>query len=82
MAAVKSYNEYLISSTFRAIRAFIDQRSGGFCERCKTNRISDIHHKDNVYPPIEWGIWTIWDVPSRLQGLCRQCHCEIHGKEN
>lgn len=47
-------------------------RSNGFCELCHTQPLDDIHHLSYIPP----------ETPDKLLGLCHQCHCEIHGKEN
>lgn len=72
--AYRTYGEYLATPEFKAVRAVVFQRAGGKCERCHQRPPFDAHHL--VYP--EWG--TV-DVPENLIAVCRECHCELHGKE-
>jgi three-Cys-motif partner protein len=69
----RTYREYLRHPRFLAIRAEVFQRAGGKCERCGLRPPRDPHHLR--YPP-----WGEFDVPENLIAICRQCHCEIHGK--
>lgn len=71
----RNYEEYLRHPTYRAIRAQAIERSGGICERCHVNRITEVHH-------LRYPKWGTFDVLENLQAICHQCHCQIHGKEN
>jgi len=71
-----TYDEYLAHPNYKAIRAKAIDRSGGICERCKIQAVTEVHHVE--YPP--WGTFET-DADSLL-ALCHKCHCKIHGKEN
>ncbi len=78
MAYIKSYGEYLKSPTYRAIRKCALRAACNVCQRCGL-KATEVHHEK--YPPIKWGEWAIWDVPSNLLVVCHQCHCKIEGKD-
>lgn len=71
--AYATYAEYLRHPRFLAVRAKVFERAKGVCERCGLRPPRDPHHLR--YPP-----WGEFDVPENLIAICRQCHCEIHGK--
>ena len=71
----RTYPAYLATPEFRAIRATVFDRAAGTCERCKARPPRDAHH-------VRYPRWGTFDVPDNLLALCRECHCEIHGKES
>ena len=79
MATYRSYEEYLKTPTFRAVREFALRKNNYKCSRCE-NRATQIHHHrspNDRYPP-----WNTWDMPSALEPICYECHCKEHGKPN
>jgi hypothetical protein len=69
----RTYQEYLQHPRFLKVRAQVFERAAGTCERCRERPPRDPHHLR--YPP-----WGEFDVPENLIAICRQCHCEVHGK--
>lgn len=57
----------------KSSRELVFERSGGKCERCKTETVTEIHHK-SYKPPVE--------IPENMIALCHKCHCNIHKVDN
>jgi hypothetical protein len=71
-----TYQEYLQHPRYRAVRQQAINRSGGVCERCGVNVVTEVHH-------IEYPAWGTFEANAdNLQAVCHDCHCEIHDKEN
>jgi hypothetical protein len=67
-----SYDEYLASAHWSRLKHDVHQRSGGFCERCRVNRGSMVHHL--AYPRSRYAT-----TPRHLRHVCTQCHRVVHG---
>lgn len=60
------YKRYLASREWRLKRQEVIEMSDGWCYRCQSARISDVHHLTYEH---------IGDEPVEdLQGVCRPCH--------
>lgn len=64
-----SYDAYLQSAHWRAIREWALERSDGRCERCGS-RAEDVHHRSYERVGCE--------LPEDLEALCRSCHQDEH----
>lgn len=73
LPAYRTYEEYLATPEFQAIKAEVWRRCNGMCERCGKRPAVDPHH-------LRYPKWGTVDVPENITALCRQCHCEAHGK--
>jgi hypothetical protein len=72
-----SYQKYLKSYEFKAVRRCVMNRANNTCEVCKSRRASEVHH-------IKYSKWYNGDVDksSNIIAICHPCHCDIHKKEN
>ena len=70
-----TYEEYLRTPEFRAVRAQVMARAQGVCERCGRRQATEPHH-------LRYPKWGTLDVPENMIAVCHECHCELHGKEN
>lgn len=81
MAWYLSYDQYLKSPLFRAVRDIEMRESGGICRKCGSIA-TEVHHrsvsgKESAYPP-----WGCWEVPGNIEAICHECHCREHGKQD
>ncbi len=70
MRKYDSYQEYLQSDIWKAIKKIILQRDNYTCQVCNC-RATQVHHK--LYPEI-WG----HEVPDILISVCNSCHHDFH----
>jgi len=71
-----SYNDFLKSPEWKAIRKAKLEDSGYRCDSCTATELPlHIHHKDYGYP---WGQEPLW----HLKCLCENCHRAAHGKSS
>lgn len=68
------YNDYLLSSEWRALRRRVIIRCKGICEHCGVASVEEVHHltykrfkRENL---------------ADLLGLCSDCHERIHNIKN
>lgn len=70
MKEYDSYQEYLQSDIWKAIKKIILQRDSYTCQVC-SSRATQVHHR--LYPEI-WG----FEVPDILISVCNRCHHDFH----
>jgi len=81
MTRYRTYDEYLKTPEFRAVRAQVMLRSGGQCENCpdgveRCDRSAvDPHH-------VAYCQWGDFDPPDHLLAVCRECHEALHTCED
>lgn len=66
MATRVDYHEYMASREWRLKRKVVMARTDGWCERCHSERIANVHH--NTYERLGH------EDDSDLMGLCKPCH--------
>lgn len=69
-----SYNRYLLSSEWRALRRRVIIRCKGICEYCGVANVEEIHHL--TYKRFKR------ELLSDLLGVCSNCHEKIHNIKN
>jgi hypothetical protein len=63
---------YYASSAWQARCAAVKQRCGTRCEYCGSRPVQNVHHRT-------YARWTQEPLED-LMGVCRACHCRIHGR--
>ena len=67
------YKRYLASREWRVKRKEVIERNDGWCERCHSAPIADVHHVTYAHIGDE--------PPEDLQGVCRPCHAFISAEQ-
>lgn len=65
-----SYNAYLRTPAWRSKRAQVMQRSGGWCEGCRQQAATQVHHLTYKHVKNEF----LWE----LVAICDECHDRAH----
>jgi len=71
----EDYQLYLRSPAWREITRWVRKREWNLCERCRINRIDEIHHLTYKH------IFQEQDYLEDLMGVCCDCHDELHGRQ-
>lgn len=64
------YSQYLLTPKWRAKRALVMQRAGGWCEGCRKEEANQVHHLSYAHVGDEF----LWE----LVAICDACHDRIH----
>jgi hypothetical protein len=64
------YNAYLRTPAWRARRSLVMQRAGGWCEGCRKQEATQVHHLTYAHVSDEF----LWE----LVAICDDCHIRIH----
>jgi len=74
MAIDKKYEAYLKSDKWRKKRLTRLWSDGRICQKCKTRKATQVHHKTyaRIYNELQ----------SDLMSVCKPCHRKIHGLDD
>jgi 5-methylcytosine-specific restriction endonuclease McrA len=67
------YNEYLLSTSWAAMRQRVLERDGGLCQSCLTRSATQVHHTSyDLYNQLGKS------AAFELVAICHTCHAKIH----